>query len=360
MAAAPEAVGTSTPHVPSLLQLKSWVREGRISAALGALTALDTADRAGLGPHLDRTDRAWLDALRVECLIARGDTAGAAGWAERLDELVVGPGAAVAYYARADVAAARATHERSLGLFLAAGAALAAELGATPWAQAVDVDIPWRVGAALALVRCGRRLVAGDLVLEEHALAVERHDDHSAARALRALATIAADGHALERLEEARSLLEPDGSRRLAARIVTDLAGVLVLHGDVERAAVLLRDAEAYASREELWPLHNRVGRLLERLGEVPVRLESEALAVLTVGERRVATLALDGLSNRQIAEQLVVSVKAVEGHLSKVYRKLEVSSRRDLAATIGRGGGPGGPGGSGVSTGGTSARARD
>ncbi|WP_323794544.1 helix-turn-helix transcriptional regulator, partial [Nocardioides sp.] len=75
----------------------------------------------------------------------------------------------------------------------------------------------------------------------------------------------------------------------------------------------------------------------LERLGEAPRRRESEALAALTAGERRVAALALDGLTNREIAEQLVVSVKAVVGHLSKTYRKLGVRSRGALVAAIGR-----------------------
>lgn len=51
----------------------------------------------------------------------------------------------------------------------------------------------------------------------------------------------------------------------------------------------------------------------------------------LTAGERQVAELAAQGLSNREIAEQLYLSVRTVESHLSAVYRKLGVSSRRSL-----------------------------
>jgi DNA-binding CsgD family transcriptional regulator len=59
-------------------------------------------------------------------------------------------------------------------------------------------------------------------------------------------------------------------------------------------------------------------------------------MAALTASERRVAALAADGLTNRQIAEQLLVSIKAVEWHLSNVYRKLEIRSRKALAPSLG------------------------
>ena len=70
--------------------------------------------------------------------------------------------------------------------------------------------------------------------------------------------------------------------------------------------------------------------------GEQPHQIDSEAMASLTAAERRVAALAAEGLTNRQIAEQLVVSVKAVEWHLSNVYRKLEIRSRKALVPSLG------------------------
>jgi DNA-binding CsgD family transcriptional regulator len=51
----------------------------------------------------------------------------------------------------------------------------------------------------------------------------------------------------------------------------------------------------------------------------------------LTPAERRVATLAAEGLINAQIAETLFVSEKTVEGHLTRVYHKLGKQSRADL-----------------------------
>jgi len=51
--------------------------------------------------------------------------------------------------------------------------------------------------------------------------------------------------------------------------------------------------------------------------------------------EEKVARLALDGHANSQIAEMLYVSNKTVEGHLSRVYRKLHIRSRRELASSL-------------------------
>jgi DNA-binding CsgD family transcriptional regulator len=59
------------------------------------------------------------------------------------------------------------------------------------------------------------------------------------------------------------------------------------------------------------------------------------SMDTLTVREHEVAELAVRGLTNRQIAEKLVVSVKTVEGHLSRVFTKLGVPCRTALAAPL-------------------------
>ncbi len=56
----------------------------------------------------------------------------------------------------------------------------------------------------------------------------------------------------------------------------------------------------------------------------------------LTASERRVAGLAADGGTNRDIAQALFVTPKTVEVHLSNAYRKLGVRSRRELAGALG------------------------
>ena len=143
----------------------------------------------------------------------------------------------------------------------------------------------------------------------------------------------------IARLRRARAVLTDVSAARLAAQLDTDLAGLLLLTASPlaeAEALVLLRRAEEYAGRQELWPLQARIRRLLDRLGETPRRGHREALAALTTAERRVARLAADGLTNKAIAGQVEVSVKAVEWHLSRVYRKLGIRSRTGLAAALG------------------------
>jgi DNA-binding NarL/FixJ family response regulator len=62
-------------------------------------------------------------------------------------------------------------------------------------------------------------------------------------------------------------------------------------------------------------------------------------LESLTPSERRVAELAAQGPTNREIAQALFVTPKTVEVHLSHVYRKFGISSRSQLASALGHAG---------------------
>jgi DNA-binding NarL/FixJ family response regulator len=201
--------------------------------------------------------------------------------------------------------------------------------------------LPWRSGAALSHLRTGDARTAAALAREQVQLAQRSGSPYGMATALRTLAAVAIDTgpDRIQHLLRARAVLSGNRADRLAAQIDTDLAGLLLLtHApDAEqRALALLRSAEEHAGRQELWPLQGRVRRLLDRLGQQPRKVETEAMAALTASERRVARMAADGLTNRQIASELVVTVKAVEWHLSHVYRKLGISSRTMLAETLG------------------------
>jgi DNA-binding CsgD family transcriptional regulator len=56
----------------------------------------------------------------------------------------------------------------------------------------------------------------------------------------------------------------------------------------------------------------------------------------LTASELRVARLAADGLTNREIAERLFVTERTVETHLRHVFQKLDISRRLELPAAFG------------------------
>ena len=65
--------------------------------------------------------------------------------------------------------------------------------------------------------------------------------------------------------------------------------------------------------------------------GAKPRRVMLTGVESLTPSELRVARLAAGGMGNREIAQELFVSVKTVESHLGSVYRKLDITSRRKL-----------------------------
>jgi DNA-binding CsgD family transcriptional regulator len=66
-----------------------------------------------------------------------------------------------------------------------------------------------------------------------------------------------------------------------------------------------------------------------------PPFAELTDLTPLTVREREVALLAADGMTSRDIAERLFISVRSVDNHLSRVYAKLGVAGRAELSEIL-------------------------
>jgi DNA-binding NarL/FixJ family response regulator len=107
------------------------------------------------------------------------------------------------------------------------------------------------------------------------------------------------------------------------------------------------RRADARAPLREAFDLARRCGAAriakrahseLEATGEKVRRYTPIGVESLTPSERRVADLAASGMTNRQIAQTLFVTVKTIEAHLSAAYDKLDIESRRQLHDALGSG----------------------
>ena len=100
--------------------------------------------------------------------------------------------------------------------------------------------------------------------------------------------------------------------------------------GDLPKARKVLGRALQILEPTGAGRLLNIAGQELAVAGGQPRRAYGRSQE-LTAQERRVATIAANGLTNKEIAEHLYVSVKTVDHHLSSIYRKLGVNSRREL-----------------------------
>ena len=85
-------------------------------------------------------------------------------------------------------------------------------------------------------------------------------------------------------------------------------------------------------------PLVQQVRTELRTAGFRPRRDRLTGVDALTPSERRVAELAADGASNRDVAQHLFITTKTVEVHLTSAYRKLGVNRRVELAKALSSG----------------------
>jgi DNA-binding CsgD family transcriptional regulator len=153
---------------------------------------------------------------------------------------------------------------------------------------------------------------------------------------------------------EARSralLSERDVAERLYREAIERLGRTRV-RGDDARAHLLYgewlrREGRRKDARAQLRTAHRmftdmgmeafaeRAGRELQATGETVRKRRAETRDDLTAQERQIAQLARDGLSNPEIGARLFLSPRTVEWHLRKVFAKLGIHSRRELANAL-------------------------
>ncbi|MFI7640731.1 AAA family ATPase [Nonomuraea sp. NPDC049400] len=206
--------------------------------------------------------------------------------------------------------------------------------GRDPWSGwAGDVFVPDpRPGRVEALVADGR--------LEEAERALAAYEEagpglRGQAEQLRLHGLLLAARNVPTEAEETfgRALALVEGEWPLEeARMLLDLGRLLRRTGRRRVAAERLGAARAIFEQLGARPLADRCVQELEACGLEPpatVRLG------LTPQELSTATLVAGGLTNRQIARELLISVKTVEYHIGKIYAKLGIGSRVALAAKL-------------------------
>ncbi|WP_128382347.1 helix-turn-helix transcriptional regulator [Streptomyces cavernae] len=197
------------------------------------------------------------------------------------------------------------------------------------WATDQPELVPWRTDAAEALLSLGRPAEAQVLVAEQLAL-----PGATGARVrgvtLRLSAATAEPRRRVELLIGAVDELRDYGDRLELARCLADLGNALRLSGEGTRAGTITRRAWQLAGDCGAVPLRERI-----RPAAAPPRaarpVGSRDTARLSGSEERVAALAAQGHTNREIAAKLFVSSSTVERHLTCAYRKLGISRRQDL-----------------------------
>ena len=205
----------------------------------------------------------------------------------------------------------------------------------TGWGIDLPALIPWRTDLAQAYLLLGRHRRSRQLA-QEQLQRLTAGQPRIRGITLRVLAAACEPARRLPLLEEAIELLETADDPLELAHAHADVTDALRDVGDTTRARTALRTAWRIATQ-----CHAEA--LLRRLQphEAPASFAPQATTTTGTGptagllsdaERRVAALAAQGHTNREIAGRLYVTVSTVEQHLTRVYRKLHVSRRTDLA----------------------------
>ncbi|HEU4737618.1 MAG TPA: AAA family ATPase [Solirubrobacterales bacterium] len=197
----------------------------------------------------------------------------------------------------------------------------------------VSYAAPW---AARALRAGGDREALHELATSVEPLARRWESPSTTAHMLRARAAAREGQEAIDDLEEAAALLEGSARRLEYAHALLELGEARRREDRRADARPPLRLALKLARQCGAARVAKRAHDELQATGEkvrsyAPIGVES-----LTPSERRVAELAAAGMTNRQIAQSLFVTVKTVEAHLSAAYDKLDIGSRRQLPEALG------------------------
>ena len=191
-----------------------------------------------------------------------------------------------------------------------------------------------RSGAALALSRLGEHKRACELADAELADVRVFGAPRALGIALRAAGLARGGQEGLALLRESVAALDSSPALLERARSLAELGAALRRSGQRAAAREPLARALELAARCGARPLAARARDELKAAGARPRRPWRTGVDALTPSELRVARLAAGGRSNREIAGELYVTLKAIEGHLARAYAKLGIERPRPAAAS--------------------------
>jgi DNA-binding CsgD family transcriptional regulator len=194
----------------------------------------------------------------------------------------------------------------------------------------------WASIAAVGLLQTGRRTEAQELIAGELAVARRFGAPGTVGVALRAAGIVEGGTAGIELLREAVAQLGRSPERLEHAHGLAELGAALRRAGARREAQEQLRLALDLADRCGGESVVAQARAELVITGARPRRRRLVGAASLTPSERRVAQLAAQGMTNRQIAQALFVSHPTVVTHLTHCYQKLDISSRDQLSDALG------------------------
>lgn len=207
-----------------------------------------------------------------------------------------------------------------------------------PWPGRSPAWFPYRSLLALALLAGDDPVAARQLAAEEVERAHRWGTRGVVGAALRVSALVEGGETGVETLGRAVDVLADSPARLEHARAVTDLGAALRRAGRRAAARDVLADGLDLASRCGADALAERARDELRLAGARPRRDRRTGPAALTAAELRVARMARAGMTNREIAQALFVTLRTVQLHLTHGYQKLGITSREELDAALGEG----------------------
>jgi DNA-binding NarL/FixJ family response regulator len=310
----------------------TYVTLGLLKLRLGALPDADAAARVGL--HVAQAaDFAHGLPLVATVLADIAIEAGELDEAEALLELPPELRTVWIPAARGRLRLAQGRPADALADFEACRALLSAEVWGVEMRDNGYVHA--RSGAAQALLRLGEHERARELAQAELADSRAFAAPRALGIALRVAGLACGGEQGLELLAESTAVLRSSPALLERAHSLSELGAALRRAGQRAAARDPLAEALDLAARCGARPLAVRAREELKATGARPRREWRTGVEALTPSELRVARLAAEGKTNREIAHALYVTPKTVEGHLARAYGKLEITGRTELAQAL-------------------------